>query len=183
MNYQDVLDFWFKNNTDKWFVKSEEFDSEIRRRFQNLYEDIKSGKKKVWENSPHSLLASVIVLDQFPRNMFRGTKKSFETDLAALRLTKKALLEGFDKKLNSLEKVFLYLPLEHSEELSDQEDAVKLFTQLHEETQNSALFLDYAIQHYKIIKRFGRFPHRNQILERTSTPEEVEFLKEKGSSF
>ncbi len=183
MSYHKILDFWFKENADKWFLKSTEFDSLIRKNFLTIYEDLKSEKEVGWEDTPQSALAMIIVLDQFPRNMFRGTEKAFETDVLARKLAKKSLLAGYDKKLSTPERAFLYLPLEHSEDLSDQEDSVKFFTRLHEESSKDSMFLDYAIQHYKIIKRFGRFPHRNEVLNRKSTPEEIEFLKEKGSSF
>lgn len=183
MEYQRILNFWFEESKDKWFLKSPEFDNQIREEFLPIYNDIKAGKKSDWEKEPKSLLAMIIVLDQFSRNMFRGKPESFALDHTALILAKKARLQGFDQKLSAMEKIFLYLPFEHSENLEDQEDSVKLFTTLQNEGKFAAMTIDYAIQHYKIIKRFGRFPHRNQILGRKSTPEEIEFLKEEGSSF
>lgn len=183
MDYQSVLDFWFVESKGKWFLKSQEFDQTIRDRFSEIHKEISSGKKLEWAESPRSLLARIIVLDQFSRNMFRGTSESFQYDSQALLLAKKAIIKEFDKELSLTERAFIYLPFEHSEKLEDQEDSVKLFTTLKDGGEFAQIAIDYAIQHYKIIKRFGRFPHRNEILNRKSTPEEIEFLKEEGSSF
>lgn len=183
MEYQKVLDFWFKESNANWFIKNDAFDNMIKERFSKLHEEMVNGKYKDWEEKPLPLLAKIIVLDQFSRNMFRNTKRMFATDHEALKLSKKAIVEGFDKGFDSHQKLFLYLPFEHSEDIEDQKDSVKYFTRLHEENPGNVTFLDYAIQHYKIIERFGRFPHRNKMLDRKSTPEEIEFLKEEGSSF
>lgn len=183
MTFQRILEFWFKENSKNWFAKSDEFDNAIKNEFQTIHIELNNGEHVEWEDEPQSLLAMVIVLDQFSRNMFRGDKRSFDSDIKARSLSKKAVQMGFDKKLTQIERVFLYLPFEHSENLVDQEESIRLYTILKNEDPKNAFFLDYANQHYQIIKRFHRFPHRNQILERISTIEEVEFLKEKGSSF
>ena len=183
MRYQRVLDFWFEENADKWFIKDDSFDKAVQSEFEPLYNEFKDLPHRELTSSPKEALAMIITLDQFPRNMYRGTPEAFAADKMALCIAKESIQKGYDKKLNPVERVFMYLPFEHSEDIEDQKDAVKFFTVLFEENPTFAEVLDYAIQHLNIIKRFGRFPHRNKILGRESTPEEVEFLKEEGSSF
>ncbi|MGB3192721.1 MAG: DUF924 family protein [Limnoraphis sp.] len=186
----EILAFWFGSpqNLDYgkprqvWFQKNFEFDAQIRSYFLADYELAAQGKLEDWKESPDSCLALILLLDQFPRNLFRGEAKAFATDTQALEVAKYAVSQGFDKHLLPVQRWFIYLPFEHSENLVDQEKAVELTRQLsdHRESQSS---IDYAIRHWDVIKQFGRFPHRNSILGRESTPEEKEFLKQPGSSF
>lgn len=186
---EEVLDFWFGAPSDpaylkpnmKWFRQSDAFDQEIVQKFGPLYEAARSGKLDQWKKSPKKLLAFIIVLDQFPRNMFRGSKKSFDTDAHALELAKQAVADGLDQQLAPMERSFLYLPYEHSEHLPDQEASLLLFADL--PASDAAGAYEYAERHHKVIKRFGRFPHRNKLMGRTSTPEEVAFLNSDEAPF
>lgn len=169
----DVLTFWFSGEArPHWFAKSEAFDNHVRRKFAVLYEHVRDGAHADWKDSPRGLLALVIVLDQFPRNMFRGSPQAFASDDLALTLAELGIAKGFNTRLSPEERVFLYMPLQHAEKIDVQEQAVARFAEL-----GIPESLDYAIQHRDIILRFGRFPHRNAILSRESTPEELEFLK------
>ena len=178
---QDVLDFWFGRGDERgkahkrWFEKNSAFDAEIRSRFLTLYEDQLHDVS--WLAWPAPCLARIVALDQFPRNMFRGTPRAFAADPLALAASKHALAEGYDRAMLPVEKQFVYLPFEHSETLADQERACELMRPLGEELYG------WAVKHKVIIERFGRFPHRNAILGRASTPEEVEFLTQPGSGF
>jgi uncharacterized protein (DUF924 family) len=177
----DVLRFWFGEGAERgkahkrWFEKNAAFDTEIRSRFLPLYEALAANQD--WLSSPQECLARIVVLDQFPRNMFRGTPRAFATDPLALAAAKHAVAKDYDRQLLVIERQFVYLPFEHSEELADQERACELMGALNEELH------DWAVKHKVIIERFGRFPHRNAILGRESTPEEIEFLKQPGSGF
>jgi uncharacterized protein (DUF924 family) len=175
-----VLEFWFSPRIrPKWFVRSDELDREIRDTFGELHARAASGALDGWAASPRGALALVILLDQFPRNMFRGTPEAFATDAKAREVAHAALDAGHDHDLTQEERVFLYLPLEHSEDLADQERCVELMRAL----DDSPIWHDYAVRHRDVIARFGRFPHRNAILGRESTAEECEFLMQPGSSF
>jgi uncharacterized protein (DUF924 family) len=176
---EDVLNFWF-NEIDKklWFEKDEKFDQRIRQKFEKTFEDILSGKMESWSHTPEGRLAEIIVLDQFSRNMFRGTAKSFSGDQLALKLAQAAVKAGDDQKISIERRAFLYMPYMHSEDHKVHEEAMRLFSQPGLEYN-----LKYEILHKNIIDRFGRYPHRNKILGRESTPEELEFLKKPGSSF
>ncbi|MFN0306170.1 MAG: DUF924 family protein [Burkholderiales bacterium] len=192
MNEQarEVLDFWF-GPTDSdafgkprevWFKKDDAFDRALRDRDAPLWEQARTGALSDWDASPRELLAFIIVCDQFPRNMFRGDARSFATDPLALDAARRMLGRGWDEQLLSVEKAFAYLPFEHSEDLADQDRSVALFGG----DPNDAVlngYADYAIKHRDFIVRFGRFPHRNVMLGRASTPEEIDFLKQPGSSF
>ncbi|OKH20139.1 hypothetical protein NIES593_19810 [Hydrococcus rivularis NIES-593] len=190
MQFEDILEFWFGKpkaaNYGKlhkeWFIKNINFDKEVRSRFLETYQKAASGKLNSWQESPLSCLALIIVLDQFPRNMFRDKPQAFATDELALKFAKYACDRDFDKELLSVQRWFIYCPFEHSENLEDQQKAVELFSTLKDDP-DSASAIDYAYRHLEVIKRFGRFPHRNKILGRQSTPEEEEFLKQPGSSF
>jgi uncharacterized protein (DUF924 family) len=177
----EVLRFWFGEGADygvvhkRWFEKNPAFDAEVRDRFLGVYESQLVSPE--WLAQPHPCLARIIVLDQFPRNMFRGTPRAFATDALALAAARHALAAGYDRDWLRVEKIFAYLPFEHSEALADQQRACELMRPLGEEQY------DYALRHKAIIERFGRFPHRNAILGRASTPEEIEFLKQPGSGF
>ena len=176
-----VLAFWFGSGADygipqkRWFEKDPAFDAEVRRLFLDSYEQL--AQSRAWLDTPRDCLARVIVLDQFPRNMFRGTPRAFATDGLALAAARHAIESGYDRDWLRVEKIFAYLPFEHSESLADQERACELMRPLGDEQY------DYAVRHKAVIERFGRFPHRNAILGRQSTPEEIEFLEQPGSSF
>lgn len=168
----DVLSFWFEElKPQVWFTKDLAVDQRIRERFLPLYERI-SGEARHAVDSARAALATVIVLDQFPRNMFRGTPRAFVTDASALRVAEAAIAAGFDRELDATQRSFLYMPFQHSEDRAVQARSVDLFSRI-----GLAEGLDFARQHKKIIDRFGRFPHRNAILGRSSTAEEQEFLK------
>jgi uncharacterized protein (DUF924 family) len=183
---EDVLEFWFGVGPDhgkrhkRWFDKERAFDLEITQRFLPLYEALVENPDWL-DDAPHCL-ARIIVLDQFPRQMFRGEARAFASDPLALQAARLALQRGYDQGRLPVERLFLYLPFEHSEVLADQERACELIAPLAAFAETDDV-LRYAIAHRDIIKRFGRFPHRNAILGRASTPEEVEFLKQPGSSF
>lgn len=170
---QDVLDFWFSPEMEpNWFAKSDEIDSRIRDDFAATYEAAHRRELDDWSASPEGALALVIVLDQFPRNIFRGSGRAFESNDIALEHARAALDAGFDSQVDAKRRQFFYLPFMHSEDLPDQTRSVELYEALGEPGS-----LDYAIQHRDIIELFGRFPHRNAALDRPNTPREDEFLK------
>jgi uncharacterized protein (DUF924 family) len=149
----------------------------VRRRFLPLWEQAARGELDRWRSAPLASLALIVVLDQFPRNMFRGTARAFASDALALAAARSALERSFDRLLSREERTFVYLPFEHAEDLAAQRRSLALFRALDPDD------MEYARRHYEIIARFGRFPHRNAILGRESTPEEADFLKQPGSSF
>ncbi len=177
MNAEEVLDFWFRLERKAWFEKNPSFDEEIRRRFLPLYELAAQGRLKDWEQTPSACLALVIVLDQLARNMFRGSARAFAADELAREAARVLVGRGWDKDLSEDERMFAYLPFEHSESLADQERCCELMRPLGEEVYR------YALRHKEIIERFGRFPHRNAALGRASTSAELEFLAQPGSGF
>lgn len=175
----DILSYWFSDDVKaKWFARDDAFDAELRRRFGALLGEAGKGAFAHWAESPDGTLALVILLDQLSRNIHRGTPEAFATDAAALAAAKEAVAKGYDLRLAPDMRGFLYMPYEHAEALADQDAGVALF-----EALGNAESLDYMRRHRDIIARFGRFPHRNAILGRNSTPEEIEFLKQPGSSF
>lgn len=178
----DVLKFWQDAGPQRWFKKDAAFDEEIRRRFLRAHEAAAAGRLAAWEMTDDGTLALLILLDQFPRNMFRGDARSFATDPLALDAARRMVGRSWDKQLASVEKAFAYLPFEHSENLADQDRSVALFAS---DPSDAVLkgYTDYAIKHRDFIARFGRFPHRNAIVGRASTSEELEFLSQPGSSF
>jgi len=184
-DFVEVLDFWFgaPNSRERgqprklWFQKSEPFDAEIRRRFLATWERAARGELGPWQTTPLASLALVVTLDQFPRNMFRGTARSFASDSLALATARETTARGFDLLLSPVERLFIYLPFEHAEDLAAQRRSLALCHALDPQD------MQYAKRHYEIIARFGRFPHRNAALGRQSTAEEAEFLKQPGSSF
>jgi uncharacterized protein (DUF924 family) len=183
----EVLLFWFgappqRGRRDpRWFGKDESFDRECRA-FLPLHQEALMGKLKAWKAHAASCLAFILLTDQFPRNMFRGTARAFASDAIALDAARHAVAQGFDRAMLPVERLFVYLPFEHSEALADQERACELSKPLEAFPETSDAYR-YAVAHRDIIVRFGRFPHRNALLGRASTPEEVEFLKTPGSSF
>ncbi|MDG1286229.1 MAG: DUF924 domain-containing protein [Rickettsiales bacterium] len=176
---KNILDFWFSDRVAPLrFKKNAQFDQEIYDRFFSAYEEAVGGMLSDWQQTADGCLALIILLDQFPRNMFRSTPKSFATDGQAIEISKEAINKGSDIDLTQEQRVFLYMPFMHSEELTEQELAVELYRKLGIESN-----LRFAIAHRDIVARFGRFPHRNDILKRDSTPEEIEFLNGPNSGF
>lgn len=174
-----MLSFWFDNlKRADWFAKSDDLDRTLAQRFAGTYEAVSAAPLDALLPAANEALAAVIVLDQIPRNIFRGTPRAFDADGKARDVTRAAIAAGYDLSLGLHERLFLYLPLEHSEDLGDQDMAVDLISAL-----GDAEYTRYAIAHRAIVARFGRFPHRNAILGRASTPEEAAFLSEPGSSF
>jgi uncharacterized protein (DUF924 family) len=171
----DVVAFWREAGPKRWFEKDLAFDQEIRERFLATHEDAADGKHTAWENSAEGALALLILLDQFPRNMFRGEARSFATDPLARAVAAGALVRGFDAQVAPEMRSFFYLPFEHSEDLSDQDRSVAFYKAL-----GDADLLKWAEMHADIIRRFGRFPHRNQMVGRSTTPEEQVFLDSGG---
>lgn len=190
---ESILTFWFgdPDNPDSeygrqrkiWFRKDPKFDQIIRDRFSSTYQDAAQGQLQHWQAEPHSCLALILLLDQFPRNMFRGTAQAFATDEQALATAQFAIAQGYDQPLHPVERIFVYIPLEHSESLEHQTEVVQLFQRLAATEPKLQSTLDYTIRHRDIITRFGRFPHRNAILGRETTLEEAKFLQQPGSSF
>ena len=175
----EVLGFWFGElGREAWFRKDAAVDQAIRERFLALYERLAAAPASEATTSADRALASVLVLDQFPRNMFRTGARAFATDGRALEIARAAIAQGLDQQIDQDRRVFLYLPFEHSEDSGDQARCVALTSAL-----GDAEYTRYAELHQAVIDRFGRFPHRNSVLGRASTPEEEAFLKEPGSAF
>jgi len=175
----EILSVWFApESRPKWFKPDDAFDAALRRRFEPALEKARADWLGAWLETPEPALAHIILLDQVPRNIYRGTPKAFAWDDLALDLADQAVKAGLDAKLGPEERQFLYMPFMHSERLADQERGVALFTALGLEEP-----LDFMKRHRDVIARFGRFPHRNAILGRESTPEEMAFLEQPGSSF
>jgi uncharacterized protein (DUF924 family) len=171
-----------------WWGKSDALDAELAARFTPLVEAARAGALGSWADTPQGALALILLTDQLPRNIYRGTAAAFASDPLAHAVTVAGLHGGIDRQLAPIERVFFYLPLEHAESMADQDRAVSLYTRLFQEAPSSQLeryrgFLTFALRHRRVIERFGRFPHRNAILDRESTPEEISFLQEPGSSF
>jgi uncharacterized protein (DUF924 family) len=168
---QAVVTFWTDSGPDKWFTRSDEFDRDIRERFLTTHEAAAAGTLSDWENTADGALALLILLDQFPRNMFRGDARAFATDPVARGIAARAIGKGFDQAVPKNLRNFFYLPFEHSENLADQEKCVALCR-----AGGNADDLKWAELHEDIIRKFGRFPHRNAALGRQTTPEEQAFL-------
>jgi uncharacterized protein (DUF924 family) len=189
-----VLDFWFGPTDDPghakprpaWFSKDTAFDAEIQRRFGPLIEQALAGELDDWISKPITplpALALVIVLDQFTRNAFRDTARAFAGDARALQIARAMVASGADRALGGVQRGFVYLPFEHAEDLSHQRTAVQLFSQLARDEPARADLLVWAQRHHDVVARFGRFPHRNAALGRTSTADETSFLLTPGSGF
>ena len=172
-----ILAFWREAGRDAWYERNDAFDAEVRRRFLALWQKAVAGELSSWEATDEGALALVIVLDQFPRNMFRGTSQAFASDALARDVARRAIARGADQRIDSVLLEFLYLPFMHSEDMADQKRSVALYRG----TEN-AENLGYAERHADIVRRFGRFPHRNRILGRPTTPEEQAFLDAGGFS-
>jgi uncharacterized protein (DUF924 family) len=191
----DILAFWYGKPTaadygryrKAWFTKDDSFDAQIRQQFLSDYEKAAAGDYAHWSDPPRSAVALLLLLDQLPRNLFRGEARSFATDDQALAITKQLVDTDADKLLMPAYRFFIYLPFEHSEAMADQNRCVELMELLVEEVPDLEdgfkSGLDYALRHREVIERFGRFPHRNEILGRQSTSEEIEFLQQPGSRF
>ncbi len=188
---QAVLDFWFgaagsiefMTLRSLWFTKSDATDRAIAQRFGALIDAALRGGLGGWSAQPQSALAQIVLLDQFTRNVHRGTPHAFAGDARALAAARAMVQERTDAALAPLQRAFVYLPFEHSEDLAMQDEAVRLFTGLAEAAPETIGMLDYAHRHRAVIERFGRFPHRNVILARPSTPAELAFLERPGSGF
>ena len=193
-----ILRFWFGTATDDlevagqqgklWWKKDAQADADIRERFAGVLDDAVNARCDDWLNEARGRLAMIILTDQFSRNMYRDTPRAFAHDPLALKWCKDGLQKGVDRALRPIERVFHYLPLEHSESLEDQDRSVELFTALADgvpgvQRELFSGYVDYAKRHRDIVHRFGRFPHRNAILGRESSAGELEFLKQPGSSF
>ena len=170
----DIVTFWREAGYERWYAKDDAFDQELRDRFMATYEAARDGKLSAWQDSDEGALALLIVLDQFPRNMFRDDARAFATDALARGVADRAIVEGRDQRIELAMRSFMYLPFEHSEEMADQERSVALFAPLGEDS------LKWAVLHADIIRKFGRFPHRNAVLGRTTTPDEAAFLDDGG---
>jgi uncharacterized protein (DUF924 family) len=188
---QAVLHFWFGVPGDEthgsarelWFRKSDATDREIAERFAALIEQALRGELSAWAAQPHSALAQIVLLDQFTRNTFRDTPRAFAGDSQALAAASAMVGTRQDEALLPVQRSFVYLPFEHSEALTMQDESVRLFTRLAAAAPEMAGPLDYAHRHHAIVARFGRFPHRNEVLGRQSTAEELAFLAQPGSRF
>jgi uncharacterized protein (DUF924 family) len=177
--YNDILSFWFKELAPKqWWVKDELIDESIKNKFSSIHLQARQCELFKWRDSAKGRLAEIIVLDQFSRNMFRDTPKAFSQDPLALSLAQEAISADADKELNAAERSFLYMPFMHSESLLIHQQACQLFKANGNESN-----YQFELKHYEIIQKFGRYPHRNIILNRESTLDEVEFLKQPNSSF
>ncbi len=193
-----ICEFWFGQHQDEaeliarqsalWWSKRDDVDSGIRVRFEPLLDRASAGELDGWRATPQGRLAFVLLTDQFPRNMFRNTPRAFAFDPLARAWARDAIDQGVDQRLRAIERVFLYMPLEHSESLDDQTEAVRLVGALTDGVApglrpDFERFLDFARRHREIIARYGRFPHRNAILGRESDAAEIDFLQRPGSSF
>jgi uncharacterized protein (DUF924 family) len=196
--HETLLQFWFGSNTDDkivakeqsklWWSKNSQTDRQIQQRFEPYVAKASNRALDSWLATPAGCLALIILTDQFPRNIYRNTPQAFSFDALARSWCKEGIGKGFHNSLRPIERVFFYLPLEHSESLEDQDQSLALYEQLvaDMDTEKRSIFdgfLKFAVRHRDIVKRFGRFPHRNRILGRESSSEELAFLQEKGSSF
>ncbi len=189
---EDILDYWFGSlqegfSSDAkrklWYAFDPKIDADIRHRFIGLLEQADHGELANWQKTPRSCLAFILLTDQFTRNIYRGSRQAFASDHLALDAARVGVRAGLDRELAFDERAFFYMPFEHSEDLLDQHISVGLFTQLRDETRQGFKHLTgnalrYSQQHRDVIQRFGRFPHRNELLGRKSTPEEVIYLKD-----
>ena len=188
---EEILSFWFSPIRDepsyfadcskRWFAQNADFDREIVQRFQADYERAAQGQLAHWTETARGGAALILVLDQFPRNMFRNDSRAFATDPLAQQIAEQMIAAGLDRQLRLVERYFVYVPFMHSEQRAHQQRSVMLFQQM--AAQRAYFDTSYALRHQQVIARFGRFPHRNGVLGRASTPAELAFLKQPGSSF
>jgi uncharacterized protein (DUF924 family) len=180
----DILDFWFDGDAsrhrERWFEKNAEFDTECAR-FTAAIRVARAGGFDHWASTPRGALALIVLLDQLSRNIFRGSAEAFAADPHALAIARAAIAAGFDTMLTPIERVFVYLPFEHAETIEDQNESVRLFDNLR--TALAAKTIGHAYRHRDVIRRFGRFPHRNAALGRVNTPEEDAWLAENAAGF
>jgi uncharacterized protein (DUF924 family) len=188
-DYQAVLDYWFGDGSDParrqrelWFAGSARVDADVRRRFLPEVESAERGELDHWRQAPEACLALIVLLDQFPLMIFRGQARGYRDGNLALPVARHLVEHGFDASYTPSQRLFAYLPFEHSEDLADQERALALFGKMRH-LPGIASAYDYAVKHWEVVERFGRFPHRNEALGRTSTPEEIKFLKTPGARF
>src|SRR5579863_4197207 len=185
-----LLTFWFAPEgpsehdrlRDIWFRATPEFDAALAERFRADHDRAAAGAYEPWRGAPRTCLALILLLDRLSRNLFRNSPRAYAMDAAALVTAREAVARGYDQAVAPVWRCFFYLPFEHSESLADQETAMRLYTALPEHPDRGAI-VEAARRHHEIIARFGRFPHRNDILGRPSTPEEREFLQQPGSAF
>ncbi len=194
---EDVVTFWFGDDPeaplarqDQWWTPSDEFDAEVERRFAPTLRAADAGRLDHWREAPVSVLALVLVFDQFPRNIFRGSARAFAWDERALETTDHAIAEGLDEELSLVHRWFLYLPLMHAESIERQEQSVAIFEELRQEASQGSDVraaldgaVEFAREHRDIVESYGRFPYRNQALGRESTDEEREYLEEGGARY
>jgi len=188
---QAVIDFWFGapgspergTTREAWFRKDPAFDASIAQRFSGLVERALGGELRDWDAQPASALARILLLDQFTRNIFRDTARAFAGDALALQAAQALVASGQDRALPPEQRSFVYMPFEHAENLAAQDEAVRLFARLEAEAPALTGLVDWAQRHRAIVARFGRFPHRNALLGRASTAEELAFLEQPGSRF
>ncbi|ABW30379.1 DUF924 family protein [Acaryochloris marina] len=195
---ETICEFWFGTDQDDldvirqrsklWWSKNPDVDTEIKARFSSYLAKATNGELEGWKQTPLGTLALILLTDQFSRNMYRDTAEAFAYDEIARKLCKQGLKDRTDQSLRPIQRVFFYMPLEHSESLADQEHCIQLFQRLAAESKphlkdGFEQYIDFAVRHRNIIDQFGRFPHRNALLNRVSTPAEIEFLKTPGSSF
>ncbi len=178
---QDIIGFWRSAGPAKWFAKNANFDDVIRLKFEAVHHAAARGQYDDWCADPEGALALILLLDQFPRNLYRKSAHALATDPMALKVARQAVARGFDVQIEAGLRAFVYMPLEHSEDLEDQEACVQLMTRLEAETGDGEP-LRYAMVHLDVIARFGRFPHRNPALARETTPAERAFLEDGGFS-
>lgn len=192
-----VLDFWLGDCADPgevkqrgklWFKSTPDEDEQIRSRFGDLHERARTGELDRWADEPRGALALVVLLDQFTRNLYRGSRSAFANDSRSLAIVRSAIDRGFDRELQTVERAFLYMPFQHSERLEDQERSVRLYQDLVDDSPPplksfAGNTLEFAILHRDIIARFGRFPHRNELLGRAATEAERRYLEEGGHRF
>ena len=189
MQHTEIIQFWYKElQPNQWFNGGDEVDRMIQERFSSTLEQAHQGLRDEWATEAEGRLALLLVLDQFPRNIYRNTARAFAYDEKARTIALDGIALGVDEQLSLHQRAFYYLPLEHSENLELQDRSLERYSTLVLQTPGhgksaARRYLDYAWRHYQIIKRFGRYPHRNKILGRESTPKELKFLKEPGSSF
>jgi uncharacterized protein (DUF924 family) len=171
----DLIDFWRDAGRDRWFARDDAFDTELRTRFLDAHLAAARGEREAWRDTPDGALALVLLLDQLPRNLFRGSAQAFASDALARADAERAIAAGFDLRVDPALRVFFYLPFEHSETLADQDRSVASIAMV-----DDADYLHYAQAHRDVIRRFGRFPHRNAALGRSNTPEEQTWLDAGG---